>query len=341
MFKQWVDYSLTYFNGLKIKKMIKFKILNMKKNSLVENSGLSLSQAQSISNLCNQRAIEIGNKLESVNNYGKKITIINGSDKKTHELTAGIPLPKDTVKLLTERAKLYGCQAFLMENIKAKVYMISAAKNGECDVSSVILPIKGDKVNVKLSNNVDESYGWSQLMLGEINEFHEAEAYASHIGQFIHRDGLLDRLRAEFPNIPSIEWMTIQDGTKTPVEIEKHHTAEELHELHEELATLHRKHEQRVNYFKAKVKNLTTAENADIAKKNAIAQTSAETENNKINEKYRTELASAQEKIKTLLIKFEEGRQAEIKMISSMRINVDGRFQDTIDIFLKKLEDKK
>ena len=47
-----------------------------KKNSLTSNKGLSLSQAQSISNLCNQRAREIESKLNGVNNYSKSVAVV-------------------------------------------------------------------------------------------------------------------------------------------------------------------------------------------------------------------------------------------------------------------------
>ena len=44
------------------------------KNSL-SSKGLSMSQAQSISNLCNQRSKEITNKLGDINNISKHLTI--------------------------------------------------------------------------------------------------------------------------------------------------------------------------------------------------------------------------------------------------------------------------
>ena len=92
----------------------------MRKNSLA-STGLSLSQAQSISNLCNQRALEIAAKLSGVNNYKKCIEVpTSNGGSKNHTLVVGKPLPKDVVDLLTEKARLHGCQAFLMENIKAK-----------------------------------------------------------------------------------------------------------------------------------------------------------------------------------------------------------------------------
>ena len=82
------------------------------KNSLAKN-GLSLSQAQSISNLCNQRSRDIQNKLSVVNNVQK--TVKYGDEHYVE--TVGNPLPSNVVELLLEKSRLHAAQAFLMENI--------------------------------------------------------------------------------------------------------------------------------------------------------------------------------------------------------------------------------
>ena len=311
----------------------------MKKNSLTPNKGLSLSQAQSISNLCNQRASEISYQLNSVNNFSKAVTV----DGKTHEIVKGRALPKidDVVELLKEKAELHACQAFLMENMKAKDSMLKDAKFEEPNFSQIPVPkrpsVEFMRIDEKLQPEVNEAYGWEQLTSSEYNEYLEAEAYASHIGQFIHKGSILAKLRAELPEIPAIEWMTIKDGEKSPVDIIVHHNSEDLLSLHEELAVLHRQYEQRVNYFKAKVKNLTTERNAEIAKHNADLQNEAEAFNNKLNSEYDTAFKAYTEQTKSVKAEFEKTRQAKIKEIASMRIGIDPRFQRVIDIFLNQL----
>ncbi len=302
----------------------------MKKNSLTPNNGLSLSQAQSISNLCYQRAIEINNGLVSVNNASKSVEV----DGKEHITVKGRELPSNVVDLLKEKAELHACQGFLMENIKAKDAMLSEAKKMQADISQVEYPEDWVIEQPKVLPQVDEDWGWEQLTVAEVNEYIEAEAYASHIGQFIHDGSILDTLRKELPNIPDIEWMNIKgDGTKSPVKINVHHTPGQLLKVHEELAAIHRKFEQRVNYFKAKVKNLVTDENARIAKLNADAQNEAEKINKDRYNQYQVAFAEATEKVKSLKAEFEKTRQARIKEIVSMRISVDKRFQKIIDKF--------
>ena len=113
---------------------------------------------------------------------------------------------------------------------------------------------------------------------------------------------------------------------------------EELLKLHEELASVHRGYEQKVNYFKAKVKNLTTEENAKIAKENGQKQAEVNANNNKLRADFDSLNKVWEDNQKTLAQNFEEKRQNDIKTAASLRIQVDPRFQSTIDTFLKNLE---
>ncbi len=309
----------------------------MKKNSLTPNKGLSLSQAQSISNLCHQSAVEIAAVLMVVNNF-KKTVKVEGEEK---VLVTPKPLPKDVPWLLKKKAGLHACQAFLMENIKAKDAMLKAIRTQTADLSGVVYPEVVEFVNAKQGSlpEVGEDWGWEQLSVAEINEYTEAEAFAAHIGQFIHKDGILTGLRNELPNIPSIEWMVIKEGIKTPIDIVVHHKAEDLLDIHNQLAGSHREYEQRVNYFKAKVKNLVTTENARIAKHNADLQNAAAKQNNARQLAYETAFKVANEQANDIRVEFEKTRQARIAEIAAMRIAIDPRFQTTIDEFLTKLPD--
>jgi len=314
----------------------------MKKHSLTPNKGLSLSQATSISNLCNQRANEINAKLNGVNNYSKSVDIYNNGQMKTHVIVVGKELPTNVVELLKEKSKLNACQAFLVENIKAKEFLLDDARIATPDISDIEVPERPKLVHpeVNMLSEVREEWGWEQLTAAETNDYWEAEAYAAQIGKFIHNGGPLDKLRKELPSVEAVEWMVIKEGEKTPVTVTTHHTSEELLKTHEELAALHREYEQRVNYFKAKVKNLVTKENARIANVNADAQSAAEATNNELQSTYDTAVKAYGEKVKTIRTNFEKERQAKISEIAGMRIEVAPRFQDTIDVFLTQLKEE-
>lgn len=305
--------------------------MSMKKHSL-STKGLSLSQAQSISNLCNQRATDIAAELNGINNVQKELTI----GEHTYIETVGKPVPSNLTELLLEKSKLHATQAFLMENIKAKDALIREARYRGMDVS-LSAPDRPKLEEFESLDEVDESFGWSQLTSNEINEYTEAEAYAAHIGQFIHKHGPLDSLRKELPSIKTLEWIEVEQGKKTPLMVTIHHTNEQLLAIHNELAAKHRQYEQRVNYFKAKVKDLTTAENARIARYNADGFAKVNATNDVLNSQYQKEYAAYNAELTRLRQELEFKRQNEISEIASLRINVDARFQDVVDTYLAQL----
>jgi hypothetical protein len=303
----------------------------MKKNSL-SSKGLSLSQAQSISNLCNQRAIDIAAQLNGINNVEKTLVI----GENTYVETPGKPMPTNLVDLLIEKAKLHACQAFLMENIKAKDSLLKELKYKEYE-SDLVYPEKDKLKTFDTLPQVGEEFGWSQLTVDEYNEFLESEAYAAHIGQFIHKNGPLDTLRHELPFIKTLEWFEVEQGKKTPLTVKIHHTNEQLLGIHDVLAAMHRNYEQRVNYYKAKVKDLTTAENARIARYNADGINKANADNLVIESEFRTKYNEYISTLKEFEQKCEESRQNEISEVASLRINIDPRFQEVIDKYLSQL----
>jgi len=302
------------------------------KNSL-SSKGLSMSQAASISNLCNQRAKEISSQLDNINNVSKELTI--GTE--TYIETQGNPIPTNVVELLASKSRYSATQAFLMENIKAKDELINKIKyeGFQYDVEA---PVRPQQISEDLPLEVKEEFGWDTLTTAEYNEYLEAEAYASHIGQFIHKRGTLDRLRAELPTIKTLEFMEIEVGKKTPLKVSIHHTAEQLLAIHEELATLHRGYEQKVNYFKSKVKNTVTATNATVQKARGDIQATVNQANLEAANEYKLaydKWAADQRKAQH---EFEEKRQGKIQDAVNLKINVAERFQPVVDEFLNQLK---
>jgi len=302
------------------------------KNSL-SSKGLSMSQAASISNLCNQRAQEISSKLDNINNVSKELAI--GGE--IYIETQGNPIPTNVVQLLQSKARLSATQAFLMENIKAKDELINKIKFEKYNYE-VESPERPKIISETIPTEVDEEFGWDTLSTAEYNEYLEAEAYASHIGQFIHKGGKLDKLRGELPTIKTLEFMEIEVGKKTPMKVSIHHTAEQLLSVHEQLAALHRGFEQRVNYFKSKVKNATTSENARIQKERGIIQARVNNENAEAANNYKLAYDKWSGEERQAQHEFEEKRQARIQEAVNLKIEVAERFQDVVDEFLNQLK---
>jgi hypothetical protein len=296
----------------------------------LSTKGLSMSQAQSISNLCNQRAQEMQRELDSYNVSSKSIKIGN----ETFELESAYPMPSAVLELLKEKSKLHATQAFLMEAIKEKADIITELENTRFDSSSIVEPERPQYPDINISNSVGENWGWAQLTPSEYNEYLMAEAYAAHLGQFIHKGGKLTQMRKQLADLPAIEWMNVKDGEKTPVKIQKHHTAQQLLATHEQIANEHRVYEQRVNYYKAKVKNLVSDENARIQKENADKAKAYELEEQRINEEYRAAMNTYRTQLIAETSSFSAKREQAIKDAAALRISVDPRFQDVIDMFI-------
>ncbi len=304
------------------------------KNAL-DKKGLLMSQAQTISNLANHAATDMLARLSMTNNAKKTVTF---KDKDLVQIDAR-PLPATLEDQLQTIGEYRSLQAFLMEQLKAKEGMLKEVierlfttklehpKQPTFEKFEPIIPIK-------------EEWGWNQLTMKELTDYWEAEAMAAVYGKFIHSGGTLDRLRKELPNIASLEWFVApgHQGEAWPVKVEIHakHTELELWDLHQALANIHRDWEQKVNYFKAKVKNLVTLENARISKENGVKVTEVNKKNVDLRNSYVNEVEKHNGEIQQEQQKFEEDRQMETKKIAGLRIKVDDRFQKLIDELMPK-----
>jgi len=301
-------------------------------NHNLTKTGLSLSQAQSISNLCNQRATEISNTLAGINNATRWFKI----SSEPYIETPGKLIPDNVVDLLLEKSKLHAAQAFLMTNIKAKDSILKnlTIKKFKHTMGVLNVPTYDSAIELDM---VDEQWGWNMLSTTQMSEYLEAESYAAHIGQFIHNNGILDKLRKDLSSMKLLDWIDVKSGEKTPVMVDAHHTPEQLLTIHESLATMHRKYESRVNYFKATVKNSVTVENARISRSNSDSIGKVNMSNETLRAEYETLLNVQEGKIKKERADYEAIRHDEIKEASALRISVDPRFQDTINKYLGDL----
>ena len=300
----------------------------MRNNSL-SKKGLTMSDAQSISNMINQRANNINAVIDSIN-VAQKSVVIDGIIYVTEQ---GVKVPSNIVELIKSKATLHACQAFLMENIKAKETLLTKVKTVKADLSAITVPEEVYRLYPKIISDVKEEWGWEQLTSSELEEYYTAEAFASHVGQFIHKGQKLDKLRKENMSCPSVEWLEVETGKKIPVKITLNDTSTHLNELHEELAILHKTYENKVNYFKAKVKNLVTIENSRIAKINADEINKVNTLNNIANTEYNTQYSKYQMECQQATADFEKQRGEKIKEIVDLRINIPTYFQAIIDMF--------
>ena len=92
-----------------------------------------------------------------------------------------------------------------------------------------------------------------------------------------------------------------------------------------------------MNFFKAKVKNLVTVKNSEIASKNAVEQAKVSNENSVLRAGYDSAVQKWHDDAMAAEQMFEKERQLSTKTAANLRIQIDPRFQKVIDQFLTKL----
>lgn len=301
----------------------------------LSDKGLSMTQAAFVSNLCNQKSLEIEGQISAVNNASKTLNY----DGKEYVQQAAKPMPGNIIELILEKGKLSATQAFLMENVREKDRLLEVEKKKRFLPDEA--PKYPEQASAELEPLVNEVWAWQQLTANEYAEYLSCQAMAAHIGQFIHKDSKLDKLRKELPNLSQFEW-TKQPGTKEtshPVIVTPHHTEEDLYKLHEELAKQHREYEQKVNYYKAKVKNSVSTKNAEITKSNAVKIAEVNEVNKKLMEAYTEAMREYNAENLRKTKEFEAEKLNEIKRISALRILVHPQFKSVVDQFLGSKKD--
>ena len=305
----------------------------------LNEKGLSMSQAQSVSNICNQKAEEIENVINNINNYSTIVSI----GEKEFEQIPGRKMPENIVELILQLGAYRELQAYLMEATK---YKDSLIKKLEYDKSkfeytfreSNPYPKRKDVEDVELKYTLSQEDVWNTLSEKEITEYLSVEAKASTIGKFIHKKGKLTELRKELPSINKLGWTSDPSGKESyPTVTIIHHTPDELFKIHEELSNYHRLYESRVNYYKAKVKNLLHQENTIINNENQKLSNEYRARVSKVNAEYDKNVEDWYNKLREETLKFVEKTDNEINKISKLRIIVPLEHKELIDSLLENL----
>lgn len=295
--------------------------------NLDPKKGLSMSDAQFLSNLCNQKAEDI-NKIILAVGIANKDVDYKGNMK---PLITTPKMPTDIVELLKEKALLHGLQAQLMDAMKRKQAMIDEiqAEEFEYDIPA---PKGPELTKYPMIQVVDEQWGFDQLTQDELNEYLAQEALASHIGQYIHKKGHLTKLREDLAKSPHTEWFEINKDEKAYVEVKFHYDAEYYNKLHEELAQLHRDAEKKVNYFKAKIKNIVSDENIKRYDIYRLEYDKVAEENRLLTEAHNADVKKHIDARQIAKNEFEKKQAQKLKDVSALKIVPDPRYQDLINL---------
>lgn len=302
----------------------------------LSESGLSMTQAQSLSNLFNQKAEMISNTLNSVNAFTKKFN--HSGEEYTH--TGGISLPSEVREMLEKKAMFHAAQAFLMEHITLKAKLITEEEIKNFRSTQEAIDIVNDyqnniidKPRQPVLSSVDEKWGKSKLSNEEWKEFVYHEAMAAHYGLFIHKDGKLTELRNATSKGPQFEVITIGNDT-VPLRVTVNHDANNLMDLHEELSSKHRSHEQKVNYYKSKIKDIVKAENDRLHNEWLEEMKSWREKYNEVEAHNNKLLTDMNQKLSEGDSRIEKEKRDKISQLSKLRITIPETFKAIINEYL-------
>jgi hypothetical protein len=296
----------------------------------LSTSGLSMSKSQSISNICNQRAKYIDSLLTNVNNVSKSFKYLD----ETHLKQIGKPLPINVLQLLQDKSSYHSLQAYLMEAVKHKDGLLENVRRKYFE-TELVHPIMPKYVKSVFIKEVDEKWAWEQLSEKEYCEYLEAETYASHIGQYFHKGGVLDNLRKTYNNDLELSLVELKKDEKIPVTSTPNHSEKDLIDLHESLANVHREYEQKVNYYKAKVKNLVASNNIEIFKLNSEYLIKDELINKNLRQEYDELIKEYNNKLSLETLEFNKDLEIESKRISALKIKIPSNLQPIVDKLLQ------
>ena len=324
-----------------------------KKVNYFGKDGLSMSDAQAISNLCNQRSEAIIRELNKANSCSKHIllhTLTGGNASNDVQLTTQEAKPlehKVTVDKLKDLGKYAGTQAFLMEHIKLKQELLDENAKASKYTSIEFTPETQALIDeyIKLKEEL-QTLGYEKPSLEDADvrysttvkpatllDYLMNEALAAKIGTFIHKGGKLDTLRKETADLKSTEYTKLPDNRTAIVSITPSHKDSDLEKLHEELADIHRSTERKVNGYKALAHNHETEQEQ-------IKQDKYTKELVEFNEKYSllsnkvTQANTAAESAKAKEIRaFREALKEERLVISNYKIIVPDAIKSVVDEF--------
>lgn len=292
--------------------------------------GLSMSDAQSLSNLCNQEAINIDKKLKSVGLFNKSVTL-NNQEKIIYKTDK---MPENVKELLERKSVLHALQGFLMDSMKRKDSLIKE-ESERAFVYDIPRPIQPQYELEPQLKQVDEAWGFDQLTDDEYNEYLRDESFASHIGQFIHNKSILEELRKDAYKIPAIEWIELKKDEKTPVDIIVHHAPEFYDTLYKEFSNLHRDYEKKVNYIKAKVKNLVAEENQKLLLEYKQNLQEVSERNRLLKEEYNKEVTKWTTNYNLAKSTFEKEKVEKVNELAKLKIVLDSRYESLKNELMK------
>ena len=277
-------------------------------SKFLDTKGLTTAEANYTANIIKELCERISNEI-------KQLTLFKGTlnfQGKQTEYNKVYKVENLEEKCL-EEGNLYALSAWLREAIKAKEALLKQVENDNFDISLLNEVNYGKTTNLLTEDEVKYS-----LPINELAEYLAYEAKAAHIGKKVHPNGIFEQWFNMIKNTPKVQINEINKDYI--VEFDQVVDEKDLYQTYFTLQKEYREAEQKVNYYKAKVKNLLNERNQEINQKNRALQ-----------DKLSQDLEIQNSKNLALQAEINNLRGQKLKEVSELKIIIPNELQKTLD----------
>lgn len=277
-------------------------------SKFLDTKGLTTAEANYTANIIKELCERISNEI-------KQLTLFKGTlnfQGKQTEYNKVYKVENLEEKCL-EEGNLYALSAWLREAIKSKEALLKQVENDNFDISLLNEVNYGKATSLLTEDEVKYS-----LPINELAEYLAYEAKAAHIGKKVHPNGIFEQWFNMIKNTPKVQINEINKDYI--VEFDQVVDEKDLYQTYFTLQKEYREAEQKVNYYKAKVKNLLNEKNQEINQKNRALQ-----------DKLSQDLEIQNSKNLALQAEINNLRGQKLKEVSELKIIIPNELQKTLD----------
>lgn len=283
---------------------------------MFDKKGLTSSEASHIANFLK----ELVKNIDVTTDNFKVMTSVGIRDGQPNALDTNKAIEDWDSKLLA-KARYYSLSAWLKEAIKIKDSQLTKARTM---ASNIEIELKKTPARPSLKATEWVDFFLTQMTIKDQAMYLQAEANASHIGQFIHN---FDDVRSKLDNYKPTEFHKLSSTETMTVQNQLLYDKDELLGTFENLQSLHRESEKLVNFWKAKHKEWKAQQEMEF--QTAVQKWSRESsainiENNNL--------------LKTQEAQFEIERTRKVEEISALKIVIPNSLQPILDEVYEKLK---
>jgi vacuolar-type H+-ATPase subunit H len=317
-------------------------LIHKRFRTFFDAKGLTISEANYKANLIKEVAESIEAQFKNTSAYTSEMIF----DGRNLALDSFISI--ELKDLANQEGNLYGLSAWLREAIKAKALLLTQVAT--MDSLSLLMPDETliesfterqpNRIQPLRQLFVTEEDVLGAFSIGERAEYYAVEAKAAHLGKKIHPNGVISRIRKDLQTERKVTFKQLPDGVGQKTYVVEHiplYNPESVDDLFFELQSQHRSYEEKLNYFKARIKNEVTDANAKSQEVFTKAVRAAHDAYELLIQEWQKDFVKAQTAQREQISLLEERRLQLTKHVAALKVVIPKEFE----VVLETIDEKK